>query len=207
MTTPHRLITTFAALLLTSAANSQLHQMIHECLQTNVIREDGLRRLAHTTVALCRMRCRWVELAEQETRLRASSIANNETRQREAVLDEILGVLLRRLKQSRKVLVAFLVLVSCLAPLGHRLAVKDEDVEEGVEKQDGLILDRGRVKEDGLATLVVEAVAIERGLNHNERVTNILVVQHVAVESGLVRRVVEDLQELRATKVEHELWV
>lgn len=181
--------------------------MVHERLQTDIIREDSLRRLAHTAVALRCVRCRGVKLAEQETGLRASGVANNETRQREAVLDKVLCVLLRGLEKRCEVLVAFLLVVARLAPFSHCLAVEDEDVEEGVEKEDSLVLNGGGVEEDGLAAFVVEAVAVERGLDHDERVADVFVVQNVAVESGLVGGVVEDLQELRATKVEHELWV
>lgn len=54
---------------------------------------------------------------------------------------------------------------------------------------------------------MVEAVAVECWLNHDEGVANILVVQDVTVEGSFVGRVVEDLQELRPTKMEHELRV
>jgi hypothetical protein len=52
-----------------------------------------------------------------------------------------LCVVLGRLEQLFEVLVAFLVLVSGLPPLGHSLAVEDEDVEERVQQEDGLGLD------------------------------------------------------------------
>jgi len=80
-------------------------------------------------------------------------------------------------------------------------------VEEGVEQEDGFGLDGCGVEEHGLAALVVEAVAVERGLDHDERVGDVFVVENVAVEGGFVGRVVENLQELRAAEVEHELWV
>ena len=142
---------------------------------------------------MCRRR---VQLGEQETRLRATGVANDESGQREAVLDEVLGIGLGRTEQLGKVLVALLILVPGLAPFRHGLAVEDQDVEEGVEKEDGLGLDRGRVEENRLAALVIEAVAVERRLNHNERVADILVVQDVSDESSLIGRVVEDLEEL-----------
>lgn len=141
------------------------------------------------------MCCRRVELGEKETCLGATGITNNESRQREAVLDKILGIGLRCAEQLGKVLVTFLVLVTGLAPFRHGLAVEDQNVEEGVEKEDGLGLNRGRIEEDWLATLVIEAVAVERGLDHNERVADILVVQDVSDKSSLVGRVVEDLEE------------
>ena len=162
--------------LLTSTADRQLHQMIHKRLQANIVGKDRLCRLAHTTIALCSMRCRRIELGQQETRLRTTSVTDNETRQREAVLDEILGIFFGALKQSSEVLVALLLVVSCLAPLRHCLAVEDEDVEESIEQQDGLVLDRRGVEEDGLAAFVVEAVTVEGGLDHDEGVADILVV-------------------------------
>jgi hypothetical protein len=75
---------------LTSPAHSKLHQMIHKRLQTNVVCEDRLRGLAHTTVAASRMRGRWVEFGEKEARLRPASVAHDEARQWEAVLNEFL---------------------------------------------------------------------------------------------------------------------
>jgi hypothetical protein len=75
---------------LARTADSKLHQVVHERLQTDVIREDGLCRLTHASVArrgMCRGR---VQFREQETSLRAAGITDNESREREAVLDEIL---------------------------------------------------------------------------------------------------------------------
>lgn len=181
--------------------------MIHERLQTDIVREDSLRGLANATVALCSVGGGGVQLAEQEASLGAAGVADDEAGKGEAVLDEVLCVLLGGLEEGCEVLVAFLVLVASFAPLGHCFAVEDEDMEEGVEEEDGLVLDRGRVEEHGLAAFVVEAVAVERGLDHDERVADVLVVEDVAVEGRLVGGVVEDLQELRATEMEHELWV
>lgn len=181
--------------------------MIHKRLQTHIVRENSLRALTNAPVALARMRRAGVQLAQQESRLATAGIAHDEPGEREAVLDEVLCVLLGRLEQRGEVLVALLVLVACFAPLGHGFAVEDEDVEEGVEEEDGFVLDRGRVEEHGLAAFVVEAVAVQRGLDHDERVADVFVVEHVAVEGRFVGRVVEDLQELRAAQVEHELRV
>lgn len=65
--------------------------MIHKRLQTNIVRENRLRGLAHTTVAASRVRGRWVEFGEKETCLRAASVADDEARQWEAILDEFLS--------------------------------------------------------------------------------------------------------------------
>lgn len=74
-----------------SAAHSELHQVVHERLQTDIIGEDGLCSLLHTTIACrARVRRRGVELGEQETGLRTAGVADDETGQWEAVLDEFL---------------------------------------------------------------------------------------------------------------------
>jgi len=68
--------------------------MIHKRLQADVVREDGLRVLAHATIAAGRVSGGRVELGEQETGLRATGVANDEAWQWEAVLDEFLMRLL-----------------------------------------------------------------------------------------------------------------
>jgi len=65
--------------------------VVHERLQTDVVGEDGLRRLTDTAVRARRVRCRRVELGKQETGLRTASVTDDETGQREAVLNEFLG--------------------------------------------------------------------------------------------------------------------
>lgn len=64
--------------------------MVHESLQTDIIREDGLCRLTDTAIGAGRVRGRRVELGQQETSLRATGVADDESGQREAVLDEFL---------------------------------------------------------------------------------------------------------------------
>ena len=51
----------------------------------------------------------------------------------------------------------------------------------------------------------VEGVGIEDGLDHDQTLRHIFLVQLVAVVRGLVRTVVEHLQERRPPQVEHEL--
>ena len=116
-------------------------------------------------------------------------------------------VLLWLLQKGGEVLVAFLVLVTRLPPFGNRLAVEDENVEEGVEEEDVGRLDRGGIQEHRLSALLIKCVRVEGGLDHDERVADIFVVEDMPVECRLVRRVVEDLQELTPSQVEHELWV
>ena len=54
--------------------------MVHKRLQTHVVGEDRLRRLRHPAVPArrTRVRGRRVELGEQETRLGAASVADDE---------------------------------------------------------------------------------------------------------------------------------
>jgi hypothetical protein len=72
-----------------------LHQVIHECLQRDVISEDGLG--GHTTtISTSGVRGRRIQLGQQETGLRATGITNNESRQGETVRNEFLGMTLAR---------------------------------------------------------------------------------------------------------------
>lgn len=70
-------------------ASNLLHQMVHEGLQGDIVCEDGLRchTPAVTSSGVCGGR---VELGQKETCLRTTSIANNETRQWEAISNEFL---------------------------------------------------------------------------------------------------------------------
>ena len=153
------------------------------------------------------MSVRWIELGEQEAGLGPAGVADNETWKREAILNEVLCVFFWRLKQRRKLLVSLLLLVPSFSPLSHSFTVEDEDMEEGVKQKDSLVLNRLRIEEHRLATLVFKTVAVQSRLNHNERVAHVFVIQHMPIESRLVGRIVEDLQELRPTKMEHKLWV
>ena len=67
--------------------NRKLHQMIHKRLQTDIVRENRLRRLAHTTIAASRVRGRGIELRQQEAGLGAAGVADDEAGEWEAVLD------------------------------------------------------------------------------------------------------------------------
>ena len=75
---------------LVRAADRQLHQVVHECLQADIVGENRLSSLRDATVAAGSVCCAGVELGEQETSLRSTGIANDETGKREAVLDKVL---------------------------------------------------------------------------------------------------------------------
>ena len=179
--------------------------MIHKRLQAHIIREDCLR--AHTASIPARVRRAWVQLAQQETCLRATCVSDNESRQWEAVLDQALCILLGLVEQLREVGIVFLLLVALFSPCSDGLAMEDEDVEVCVEEQDRVRLDGSAVKENSFGLFLVDFVGIERRLDHDKRVAAVLVVQDMAVESRLIWRIIEDLEELRAAKMEHELWV
>jgi len=128
-----------------------LHQMLHEGLQTNIICEDCLGILWHSTPSGILVCGTWVELAQQETCLRSTSVAHDETRKRESIANKFLlgqvspnfpkacdgrgsypSILLRRFKQLPEVLVALLVLVPNLAPLRNGLSVEYQNMEERI---------------------------------------------------------------------------
>jgi hypothetical protein len=181
--------------------------VIHKGLQRDIVGEDSLRGLRNTTVRASGVCGRWVELGEEETGLGAAGITDNESGKRETVLDQALGVFLWSLQQFSKVSILLVLLVSFLSPRGNGLAVEDEDVEECIEEENSVGLDRLRVKQNSFGFLPVNLVLIECWLNHDQAVADIFVIQHVPVECRFVGRVVENLKELASTEMEHELRV
>lgn len=189
------------------SSNSKSLEMLHEHLQGNIICEDSSatssRRAIHSAA---HMRSRRVEFRQQETCLRTVLVTDNVSRDGEAVGQKILCVGFGILEHLFEVFVSFLILIACFAPLGHRLTMEYENVEEGVEQQHNIGSDGDRVEQHRLRCSF-KAIRHECRLNHDQRVVDIFSVEHVAVECSLVGRVVEHLQELRSTKVEHELRV
>lgn len=86
------------------------------------------------------------------------------------------------------------------------LPVEDQYLEEGVHQQYPVGLYGAGVQQDGLGG-PVEAVTVQDGLDHDQRLGEVLAHQHVPVEGRLVGRVVEHLEELRPPQVVHELGV
>ena len=80
-------------------------------------------------------------------------------------------------------LVAFLLVISCLPPLCDSLTVEDQDVEERIEQEDDLRLDGYAVEEDGLRRNV-GAIRHKCGLNHDQGVVNILLIQYMSRTFG-----------------------
>jgi hypothetical protein len=64
--------------------------MVHEGLQADIVGEDGLCGLRNTAIGTSGVCGRWIQFRQQETSLRTAGIANDKSRQWEAVLDEFL---------------------------------------------------------------------------------------------------------------------
>lgn len=73
----------------------------------------------HVVVCLRR-----VHFGEEETGLRAAVLRANVSRDREASLQDVLGVIHRRLEQLLKVGIFGLIVIACRFPLGDRLKIK-----------------------------------------------------------------------------------
>lgn len=92
-----------------------------------------------------------------------------------------LSILLRVHQQLREVLVPFLLVITCFSPRGDGFSVEDENVEEGVEKKDGVGFDGDGIKEDSFWRNF-EVVRHKRWLNHHKRVVDIFRVEDVSGE-------------------------
>lgn len=195
------------AALIGRSSDSQSLEMFHKHLERDIVGEDSSAASSCRTVhASAHMRRRRVELAQQETRLRAILVTNNVSRNWESVGQQILRIRLGIFEHLFEILVSFLILIPRLSPLRHRLSVEYEDVEKGIEQKDDVGADGNRVKQYRLRW-TFKTVRHQRGLNHDQRVVDVLRVEHMTVEGSFVGRVVEDLQELRSTQMEHELRV
>ena len=116
-------------------------------------------------------------------------------------------------------------MTAILLKLTH-FSMEDEYVEEGIKEQYSIRHDTVGVQQDRLSTgkgrsksdpsqdttpesthlrRSTEGVGVEDGLYHDQGLSDVFPVQLVPVVSAFVRAVVEHLEELRSTKVEHEL--
>lgn len=82
-------------------------------------------------------------------------------------------------KKLLEVFVALLLLVSRLSPSSHSLTVEDENMEEGIEEENDVRLNRHAVKQHGLRGRI-ECVGHQRWLNHDERIIDVFLVQNVS---------------------------
>ena len=132
------------------------------------------------------MRRRRVQLGQQEPSLTSALVTHNIPRNREAVDKKVLCVLNRQLEQLLEVLVSLLVLISEFPPLSDLLAVEDEDVEEGVQKEDDVWLDGYAVQEHGLGR-GIKGIGHEGRLNHDQRVVDVFFVKDMARREKCIR--------------------
>lgn len=86
------------------------------------------------------------------------------------------------------------------------LSVENQELEKRVHEKNSIGLNRRRVQKNWFRGSV-EGVSIQNGLNHDETLGQILTIQTSSIERRLIRRIVEHLQELRTTQVEHELGI
>lgn len=129
--------------------------MLHEHLQADIIREDGLSTRITThpcwaTAIHIDVGSRRVQLGEQETCLGAPLVADYVSRDGEAVNEKVLRICLWRFEKGFNVFVALLIRISCLSPFSDGASMEDEDVEECVEEQDDVGLDGDTVKKHRL---------------------------------------------------------
>ena len=172
--------------------------MLHEYPKRDVVRENlGARTLAVMSYAR-------VQLGHQESRLALVLVAENIPRHREAVIHDHLRIGLRRLEQVAESHVLLLLVVPLFSPGRARLAVEHHHMEKCIKEQYRVRSDRLGVEQRGLRR-AVERVGEESGLDHDQRIRRVLLVQYISVVGRLVWARVEELQELRPPQVEDEL--
>ena len=110
---------------------------------------SSVKRKSELWPEFCELCDARVELREEEARLRAVLVALDVHGHREALLQQHRRVLLGRVEQLAEVLVLGVLVVALLAPRGDRLAVEDDDLEEGVEEEDAVGRDGGHVEQHG----------------------------------------------------------
>ena len=99
-----------------------------------------------------------------------------------------------------------LLVISLIAPRSDGRSVMHDDLEEGVEQQNVVVLHTVDVELHGRRSMC-ECVVDEIRLNHDERIRYVLAHHRVSIERALVGTAVEDLQKLRAPKMKHELRI
>ncbi len=173
--------------------------VFHEHAKGNILREHlgaaGAFGIVHDA---------GVQLGHQEPRLALVLIAHHVPRHGEPVVHDHLHVCLRRLEEIPKRHVLLLLVVALLPPRHGRLAMEEDDMEEGVQEEDGIGPDGLGVQQHRLGWSV-KGVGEQGGLDHDKGVRRVLLVQYVAIVGRLVRNGVEELEELGPAQVEEEL--
>mmetsp|Transcript_16275 Transcript_16275/g.47754 ORF Transcript_16275/g.47754 Transcript_16275/m.47754 type:complete len:377 (-) Transcript_16275:1151-2281(-) len=147
-----------------------------------------------------------VQFGDDETGLALVLVTHDEPGHRESLVHDPLCVGLRSEKELSEVLVFVVILIALLSPHGDPFAVEDNDVEEGVEEEDGVRVHASNVQE-GRLRWPIEGVGKERWLDHDQGVGRGLPHEHAAVVCCLVGGSVEKLEKLGSAQVEHELRV
>lgn len=177
--------------------------MLHEDAQADIIREDGLASCGSVGGV---MRDRWIQHGKKKSRLRFVLVAYDVARNRKSVLHDQLGIVLRSLEQIAEARVLILMLEALLLPCCNRLAVENDDMEKGIQKEDSVGSHRSCIQQHwGGRTM--EGVRQKRRLQHDQRVRGVFSQQNMTIQSLLIWRAVERLQKLRSAQMEHELRI
>lgn len=179
--------------------------MLHENLQGDVIGEDGCASVT-AVVEHVVVRLRGIHFRQQEPRLRSASLGDDIARHGESGLKDLLSVVDGSLEQLSEVLILGLILVIELLPSRYRLAVVDDDVKEGVHQKNSVVLQRRSVQQNRLRWSI-EGVGVEDRLDHDQGLSQILFRQAMPIVGSFIGTVVEDLQKLRSSEMEHKLRV
>mmetsp|Transcript_49388 Transcript_49388/g.141293 ORF Transcript_49388/g.141293 Transcript_49388/m.141293 type:complete len:410 (-) Transcript_49388:1172-2401(-) len=193
----------------TLGLHGQPDEVLHEDLERDVVGDNDGRVLATArseALACGVVRCRRVHLRGNEAGLGASGVGLDVSGHWEAVAEDLLGVLRRCLQQRLEVRILLFFLVAGVVPGLDHLPPPDDDVEESVQQQDHVRLQRRSVKQDRLWRALVERILQQSWLDHDQRIHGVLAEDDHAVISRLIRARVKGLQEVAPPQVVHKLW-
>lgn len=112
----------------------------------------------------------------------------------EACLQDLLSIIQRCMKKLFEVFILWHLLITCLSPLSNGLSMVDHQLEEGVHQQNAIWKDTTAVQENRLWR-AVERVRVEDGLDHDERLRQVLSHELMPIVGRLIGTVIEHLQE------------
>mmetsp|Transcript_14434 Transcript_14434/g.21648 ORF Transcript_14434/g.21648 Transcript_14434/m.21648 type:complete len:303 (+) Transcript_14434:378-1286(+) len=98
-----------------------------------------------------------------------------------------------------------LLMIPGFSPSRHSLPMKHNHMEKRIKEQNRIGLHRNRIQESRLRRSI-KRVRKKSRLNHDQTIGRILTIQNVAIVRCFIRTGIEELQKLRSTEVEHELW-
>jgi len=178
-------------------------EMLDEDLEGNIICENSFTDtwLGGTVVSDVR-----IDDSKKMTRITRELSALDVARIWKTVLAESLGINKRCSKEVAECFTFRLLGETFLTSLEHIVAEEHEHKEEGIENEDLAGIDRRSAEKNRLGVRITDLVGLEHGLNHDERVDDVLTKKSASVEHGLIRTAVEHTKEVATTKVIHELW-